>query len=140
MVPAPARETHQVPGVQVGVLGEGEKDKGMMQQSKPKLRWKRQPDERDLAGICPWGRGYDLCYNDKILACVRPLKLGTFNGYYWHAMAFNAYRNTSTEPVATMEEAKTQAMAWIRANWPDEEFELKQPSRALVAKLKESRT
>lgn len=73
------------------------------------LRWKRQPKDKGLAGVCQGERGFDLCENGITIGYVRPLFKGLSRekvGYYWYGCS----KNTSNVPVETIEEAKSKCL------------------------------
>lgn len=79
-----------------------------------RLRWRRVPRERGLAGTCQGERGYNLFYGDQHIGCASPLGKWAEGGYYWWARVNEALLNTAHQPVATVAEAKAQAVAWAR--------------------------
>ena len=92
---------------------------------KPRLTWRHQPDERGLAHAAQATRGLDLYYGDSLrrvqVASVRPLMPDfsrQLTGWYWYAREDSldiARFNSAQNPVATMEEAKQEAEAYVRS-------------------------
>lgn len=79
------------------------------------LRWRRQPRESGLAGVCQSPRGFELHDGKKIVIRVAPAT-SLYNrweilGWYWYGQG----QNTCDNLVATPEEAKVQAMAWLKS-------------------------
>ncbi len=71
------------------------------------LRWKKRKKERHYAQLHGL---YDNNYPGRdALVIVAPLPSG--RGYYWYGLG----ENTSHTPAATLEEAKAQALAHVRA-------------------------
>jgi hypothetical protein len=94
-----------------------------MSKRAPQLRWRRQPNETGLARVCQTERGYDLRMGEEVLAQVRPTYAGfgrQSEGYYWFARSGDwlPLKNTASTPVATMEEAKREAEAYVRRYLP----------------------
>lgn len=85
---------------------------------KPRLRWRREPNETGLRAVGQGERGYDLMYGDECIGRARPLTRGWRtgpSGYYWHARAGGLLRNTAGDPgYATVDEAKAACMAWVK--------------------------
>ena len=88
---------------------------------KPRLRFRREPNEKGLASIGQGPRGYELWYGDERLGSAHEItegvaRLGT-GLFYWSVGTFEqlgiTYRNTAGTPVATMEAAKTELRDYI---------------------------
>jgi hypothetical protein len=83
---------------------------------KPRLTWKREDRETGLRAVCQGERGYDLRLDGRDLASVSPLREG---GYYWCCSTEEdlgiVHKNTAHAPKATIEEAKEECMAYIKA-------------------------
>ena len=73
------------------------------------LTWRKQPNETGLARVTQGPRGFQLRKDGEIVMWVAPLlvrwKSYDIVGWYF----YGAGANTSHEPCATAEEAKTQA-------------------------------
>lgn len=84
---------------------------------KPKLRWKKEPSETGLRAVGQGPRGYRYHDGEKQYASVSPLGGGwrPMRGWYWVAGWDSdvPHKNTCNEPVATPEEAKEQAAAYV---------------------------
>jgi len=78
------------------------------------LRWRRNPRESGLRGICALERGYTL-YQDRVLRCATVNK-GRDGGWYWVVGWESGIPkvNTASEPVATVKEARALAMAYVK--------------------------
>lgn len=88
--------------------------------AKPRLRWRRESRETGLRAVVQGERGYELWYGDERVASASPYgRYRPEQGYYWSAPSNErlgiALKNTASQPVATIEEAKEQAMAYVRA-------------------------
>lgn len=85
---------------------------------KPRLTWKREERETGLRSIYQGERGYDLRINGVRIgrACRKGVRFGASEGYYWYAgePPWLPHKNTSDTPVATMDEAKAQCMAYVK--------------------------
>ena len=80
-------------------------------------RWRKEKRATGLAAVVQGVRGFDLCLDGAILACVRPSgRDGT--QWYWHTMKATPYANTTGAPT-DLEAAKIAAMshakAWMQA-------------------------
>ena len=79
-------------------------------------RWRKQPNETGLSAIGQAPRGFDLAEGDEVLVCVRPHTVEgrrwASTGWYWYGLG----NNTSGRSVGTPDEAKAEAMAWIKGN------------------------
>lgn len=92
-----------------------------MAQVKPRLRFKREPDEQGLARVCQGPRGADLWYGGRDVGSVSPKKVGwgagDYKGWYWCCPEIAdlgiEHRNTSSAPVDTLEEAKAALRAHV---------------------------
>ena len=71
-------------------------------------RWRKQPNETGLARICQSARGFELRENGETIAHVAQTK----GGWYWYGYG----NNTCSKPVATADEAKAEAVLWIKEN------------------------
>lgn len=82
----------------------------------PRLRFRRQKSERGLARHMQGERGYDLMLGDERIGGVYPryARFERNSGYYWYAHVGKESRNTASEPVPTIEQAKADCMAWVR--------------------------
>ena len=84
---------------------------------KPKLRWKKEPSETGLRAVGQAPRGYRYHDGEKQYATVSPLGGGwrPMLGWYWVAGWSSGvpHMNTCNNPVATPEEAKEQAEAYV---------------------------
>lgn len=78
-----------------------------------KLRWKLQPRETGLRAIGAGPRGSELHDGEKRFAVVSPTD---GDKWYWVAGWSSGlpHKNTWQTPVATVEEAKAQAMAYVK--------------------------
>jgi len=84
-----------------------------------RLRWKKQPPERGLRAVVAAPRGYELTDGTKHYATVSALSVGFHRYSDWYWVARNdergvPLRNTCHEPVATVEQAKADAMAYVK--------------------------
>lgn len=81
--------------------------------AKPRYTWRKQPNEKGLAGVCQSPRGFLLNYGGQAVATVRP-RCDTHRriiGWYWCGDGVNtAYRFA-----ATVDEAKAECMAHFKA-------------------------
>lgn len=87
------------------------------------LRWKKHPRETGLRSVVAGPQSSDLWDGEKVYATVSALGggwRGPITGWYWSCPsdAVGEYHNTCDEPKATESEAKTEAMAWIKARLP----------------------
>jgi hypothetical protein len=90
--------------------------------TKPRLRFKREPMETGLRAVGQGPRGYDLWYGDERLGSADEITqpfvrwMGT-GRFYWHVGTFKElgieHKNTAREPVETMEEAKAQLRTYV---------------------------
>lgn len=85
------------------------------------LRWKRHPRKTGLRSIGAAPRGWDLHDGANDYATVFPNGgdwIRKQNGWYWVALGREGvpYKNTRYAPVATPEEAKAAAMAYVKAH------------------------
>lgn len=82
------------------------------------LRWKLHPRETGLRAVCAGPRGSDYHDGKKIYAKVQALGGGgrLTVGWFWVAGWDSGipHKNTSRTPVATADEAKAQAMAYVK--------------------------
>jgi hypothetical protein len=74
------------------------------------MRWAKQPDEKGLAGVCQFPRGWELREHGRVQIAVAPIDRKC-SAWYWYGHG----ENTSYRPVATAEEAKAQAAAHYKA-------------------------
>lgn len=85
-----------------------------------RLTWRLEPKDPGLAGVVQGERGYDLFYAGEHAGSVRPLSYGLERrklGYFWYAGSDKLgvpYHNTSSTPVAEIEEAKAQCRAYVQ--------------------------
>jgi len=81
--------------------------------AKPRLTWKKTPRSTGLARVCEGELGYDLRMDGRRIGGAHPHFKG---GYYWAVIGTETikHRNTAHVTVATIEEAKTQCMAYVR--------------------------
>lgn len=82
-------------------------------------RWRKQPREQGLAGVCQLERGYELRENGKTILSVGPITSMWGRetlGWMFSGSIDGHYVNTFDTPVATKEEAKAQADAWYKAH------------------------
>ncbi len=84
-----------------------------------KLRWKLEPAETGLRSIGAGPRSSNLHDGTTKFASVSSLGgnwAGPVTGWYWVAGWDSdvPYKNTCGDPAATAEEAKAQAMAYVR--------------------------
>lgn len=87
--------------------------------SKNYLRWKRQPAITGLASIGACEQGWDLHDGVTEYATVSPKGGGwrsPQNGWFWVAYGELPYKNTCSKPVETPEQAKADAMAYVKAH------------------------
>lgn len=87
--------------------------------TKTHLRWKREPAETGLRAIGACPRGWVLHDGTTEYASVNPKGGGwqsKQNGWYWVAHEQVPYKNTCHEPVETPEQAKTDALAYVKAH------------------------
>jgi hypothetical protein len=84
-----------------------------------KLRWKLQPRETGLRAVGARPRGSVLHDGEKRFAVVSP----TDGGWYWVAGWSSGipHKNTWATPVDTVEEAKAQAMAYVKEHLANRE-------------------
>ena len=89
--------------------------------AKPRLRWRKQPNERGLARVVQLPRGHDYTDGEKTIAYVRPSIDGyggsrALKGWYWWASgdAGLPYVNTCNDLCATAEEAKKKAQSYVK--------------------------
>ena len=88
--------------------------------AKPRLTWKKTPRSKGLARVCEGELGYDLRMDGIQVGGANPLfawsSPRTKIGYYWSVRSLGAikHKNTADAPVATMEEAQTQCLAYVR--------------------------
>ena len=78
-------------------------------------RWRKQPNETGLARVVQSPRGYELREGNEKLIQVAPLSgknRWDIIGWYWYGLGQNTYKT----PVATPVEAKTEAIAWLKAH------------------------
>ncbi len=85
------------------------------------LRWKLEPKETGLRAIGASPRSSWLSCDGKRYACVSSLGggwHGPVRGWYWVAGWDSdiPHMNTCNNPCATVEEAKEQAMAYVKHN------------------------
>lgn len=85
--------------------------------TKPRLRWKKNPRPKGLAGICSGHPGHSLLYGK--VGCANAYEhswRGKQRGWYWTARMDPQVplRNTCNETPLTEEEAKAAAMAYVR--------------------------
>lgn len=83
------------------------------------MRWKKDPRPTGLAGIAAPPSSHWLRDGEIKLACVSPSGRSASGTWYWVAGWDGrelgvSHRNTCDKPVATVEEAKDQAMAYVR--------------------------
>ena len=78
-----------------------------------RLRWKLDPRETGLRSVGAGPRGSTLHDGEKRYATVSPIRGG---GWYWVAGWSSGvpHMNTSHSPVDTADEAKAQAMAYVK--------------------------
>jgi hypothetical protein len=75
------------------------------------LRWRRQSGERGLARHCQGPLGWDIGDREKdTYAQVRYIP----GGWYFYGATPRTRINTADSPVATPEEAKGRALAWLK--------------------------
>jgi hypothetical protein len=91
--------------------------------AKPRITWKREPNEQGLASIGQVERGYDLRINGERVVSVRPVTSGSVmdretRGWYWYGgSAAHGIPNKNTwnrTPFATIDDAKADAEAYVR--------------------------
>lgn len=86
-----------------------------------RLTWKRQANETGLARVCQSPRGFDLRAGGRYIGGVRPHRVdrfGRYAGWYWYAVDDTlriGRMNTNDSPVLTIEEAKSECIAYVRA-------------------------
>jgi hypothetical protein len=83
------------------------------------LRWRKDPRETGLAGVCAGPRGHTLYKDGKErVASVNAYRDGwgmDYKGWYWVARGDSIpYKNTCDNPVETDTEAKKEAMAYVK--------------------------
>lgn len=87
--------------------------------AKRHLRWKRRPAETGLAAVGAPPRGWGLHDGENEYAAVYPNGGGwqrKQKGWYWCASGNGIdHRNTCDRPVETPEQAKAEAMAYVKA-------------------------
>jgi len=89
----------------------------------PKLSWKRDPKKTGLSAIGSSPREYELHSGETVYARVSPLGggyMGPLKGWYWVAGWDSDIpgKNTCGTPCETPEEAKKQALEYVKANLP----------------------
>ena len=75
------------------------------------VRWKLNPRQTGLRAVGAGPRGYELHDGSIVLMWIQANGGGwrrPQEGWYWYGLE----ANTSSTPVATIEEAKAQARAW----------------------------
>lgn len=78
-----------------------------------KLTWKREPKAKGLASVAQGERGYYMRLNKERIGTVAPWSRN--DGHYcWYASVGKERMNTACNPVATVEEARAQCMAWVK--------------------------
>jgi hypothetical protein len=88
--------------------------------AKPRLSFKKTPRSKGLARVCEGELGYDLRIDGIHVGGAKPLlawsAARTKIGYYWWVKSIGAikHKNTADAPVATMEEAQAQCLAYVR--------------------------
>ena len=81
------------------------------------LRWKRQADCKGLALVCQGPRGFELCLDGVRIASAAYLGRSQSKAYWSCATSQTLgipWTNTSNAPANSIEEAKDQAMAFIK--------------------------
>ena len=84
-----------------------------------KVRWKNKPKITGLAAVCADPEGSDLHDGKTVFAYTNYIsgKFHDVQGWYWVSPSNNdlgiELRNSHLEPVATQQEAKDQAKAYI---------------------------
>jgi len=86
---------------------------------KKKLRWKKDPKPTGLASVCAGPRSSKLWDGEKEYAIVSALGgvlRGSVKSWYWYSPsnATGVHMNTCNNPCETEEEAKVQAMEWVK--------------------------
>lgn len=83
-----------------------------------RLRWKREKAETGLMAVCAPPRGYEYHDGEKLYAVVSPLMNSgrSVVGWYWVAGWGSdvPHKNTCGTPCATQEEAKAQAVRYVK--------------------------
>ena len=78
-------------------------------------RWRKQPNEIGLSRVFQSPRGYDLTENGETLIVVRPIQVGwghDYDGWWWYSYGLNTRRT----PFKTKDEAKQDAIKWMKDN------------------------
>jgi len=81
------------------------------------MRWRKEKAPTGLARICSGPQGYELTENGIEYASVSAFQVRwqVYEGWYWLADAENVpYKNTCWNPVETEEQAKADAMAYVK--------------------------
>jgi len=83
-----------------------------------KMRWKREKAETGLSAVCASPRGYKYHDGEKIYATVSPLMNSKRScvGWYWVAGWDSNVptKNACGSPCATPEDAKAQAVKYVK--------------------------
>jgi hypothetical protein len=81
------------------------------------MRWKMAPRETGLRAIGALPRSHWLRDGDKRFACVSPIDRSG-SAWYWVAGWGSGvpHNNTCDDPVATIEDAKKAAFAYVKAH------------------------
>lgn len=93
-----------------------------MSKKRKQLRWRREPRETGLAGVCQGERGWELRYGGEDVATVSRHGHDRWNPTGWHWWARNdglgvVWRNTSAEKLTykTPEEAKVACRSYVES-------------------------
>jgi hypothetical protein len=85
-----------------------------------RLTWRKQPNETGLMSVGQGPRGATLHIDGVMAGRVAPRSVGfhRWRGWYWVAgweCPGVEYKNTCDSPVETIDEAKAQCAAYVRA-------------------------
>ena len=86
---------------------------------KTKISWRREPSGQGLARVSESPRGYLVKINGADAGGIfaHPVGWLKWEGWYWHVYGPSVpSKNTSSKPVATIEKAKAECEAYIRAH------------------------
>lgn len=81
------------------------------------MRWKKDAPERGLRAVAAWPRSHWLRDEAKRVACVSPLdRYGS--QWFWVAGWDSAvpHWNNCANPASTIDEAKAEAMAYVKSH------------------------
>lgn len=84
------------------------------------LRWKMEPKETGLRAVAASPRSHWLRDGENRLACVSALSRSADSWYFvagWDGRDVIPHENTCATPAATIEEAKSLALAYVKRYW-----------------------